>query len=202
LQIHGGNGYMKEFGAEKLLRDSIVLPIYEGTSQIQSLMAMKDTLGAIIKAPQAFLKRSAQTRWRALSARDELERRVASLKVVSLSAQQHLITQTVGAKVRSMRGKPLPTWRNELFSQWDPKRDFSFAMLHAERLTRILADEIVAEVLLSQARRHAERRPLLERYLQRAEPRARFLLDEITHSGDRTLAKSAEEGSEAPQAAE
>src|SRR5690606_3215520 len=44
LQIHGGNGYMKEYGAEKLVRDALVMPIYEGTSQIQSLMAMKDTL--------------------------------------------------------------------------------------------------------------------------------------------------------------
>ena len=60
LQIHGGNGYMREYGAEKLLRDALVLPIYEGTSQIQALMATKDTLGAIIKQPQRFLKSLAQ----------------------------------------------------------------------------------------------------------------------------------------------
>ena len=35
LQIHGGSGYMREYGAEKLLRDAMVMPIYEGTSQIQ-----------------------------------------------------------------------------------------------------------------------------------------------------------------------
>ncbi|MBO85851.1 MAG: hypothetical protein CL927_10880, partial [Deltaproteobacteria bacterium] len=34
LQIHGGYGYTTEYGAEKLLRDALVLPIYEGTSQI------------------------------------------------------------------------------------------------------------------------------------------------------------------------
>ena len=55
MQIHGGVGYTKEFGAEKLLRDALVLPVYEGTSQIQSLMAMKDTLLGIIKRPQAFV---------------------------------------------------------------------------------------------------------------------------------------------------
>ncbi|MFI5302395.1 MAG: acyl-CoA dehydrogenase family protein, partial [Polyangiales bacterium] len=49
VQIHGGVGYTKEFGAEKLLRDALVLPIYEGTSQIQSLMAMKDTLLGIVR---------------------------------------------------------------------------------------------------------------------------------------------------------
>jgi alkylation response protein AidB-like acyl-CoA dehydrogenase len=187
LQIHGGNGYMKEFGAEKLLRDALVMPIYEGTSQIQALMAMKDTLTGILKSPQEFLKRLAQSRWRAFSARDPLERRVARIQQLSLGAQQHLVTRTVAAKVRTVQGKPLPTWPQELLKQWNPKRDFSYAMLHAERLTRLLADEAIVEVLLAQARRHPARRPLLEQYLERAEPRARFLHDEITTTGQRLL---------------
>src|SRR3954463_830295 len=73
VQIHGGNGYMRDYGAEKLLRDAMVMPIYEGTSQIQSLMAMKDTLGRIMKNPQDFLARVAQARWRSLSATDPLD---------------------------------------------------------------------------------------------------------------------------------
>jgi 3-(methylthio)propanoyl-CoA dehydrogenase len=192
LQIHGGSGYMKEFGAEKLMRDALVLPIYEGTSQIQALMATKDTLGAIIKSPQAFVKRTAAARFRAFSARDPLEARVAGLEQLSLTAQQHLITRTMAAKVKTVRSKPLPSWGRELFSQWDPKRDFSLALLHAERLTRVLADVAVAEVLLAQARRHPEqRRPWLERYLERAEPRVRFLVDEITTTGNRLVAELA-----------
>ena len=65
IQIHGGSGYMKDYVAEKLLRDAIAMPIYEGTSQIQALMAMKDTLIGVIKNPQRFVKRSANARWRA-----------------------------------------------------------------------------------------------------------------------------------------
>jgi 3-(methylthio)propanoyl-CoA dehydrogenase len=188
LQIHGGNGYMKEFGAEKLMRDALVLPIYEGTSQIQALMAMKDTLSAIIKNPQGFIKRMAGARWRALSARDPLEARVAGLQQLSLSAQQQLITRTMAAKMKTVSKKPLPSWREELFSQWNPKRDFSFALLHAERLTRILADVAIAEALLAQVKHQPERRIWLERYLERAEPRARFLVDEITTTGSRLIA--------------
>ncbi|HEX3695307.1 MAG TPA: acyl-CoA dehydrogenase family protein [Polyangia bacterium] len=187
LQIHGGNGYMHEFGAEKLLRDALVMPIYEGTSQIQSLMAMKDTLTGILRAPQEFVKRMAQTRWRSLSARDGLERRVARLQLLSLAAQQHLVTRTMAAKVKTVQGQPLGTWRKALFNQWNPKRDFAYAMLHAERLTRLLADEAIAEVLLAQARRHPQRRELLERHLERAEPRVKFLHDEITSTGQRLL---------------
>ncbi|MHB8090023.1 MAG: acyl-CoA dehydrogenase family protein [Syntrophales bacterium] len=37
LQIHGGMGYMKELGIERMCRDVRVLTIYEGTSEIQRL---------------------------------------------------------------------------------------------------------------------------------------------------------------------
>jgi len=189
IQIHGGNGYIREFGAEKLMRDAMVMPIYEGTSQIQSLMAMKDTLMGIMKSPQEFVRRTAQSRWRSLGARDVLERRVARLQVLSLSAQQHLMTRTATDKVRSLQGTKLTEWPRAFTKNWDPKRDFAYAMLHAERLTRMLADEAVCKLLLEQARRHPERREVLEAYLDRAEPRCRHLHDQITATGQRLLDK-------------
>jgi alkylation response protein AidB-like acyl-CoA dehydrogenase len=187
IQIHGGVGYTKEYGAEKLLRDAMVMPIYEGTSQIQSLMAMKDTLGAIMKKPQQFLRRGAQARWRSVSARDALEKRVAKLQSISHQAQQHLVLRTAGDKFKSVQDHPLTEWPERFSKNWNPKRDFAFAMLHAERLTKILIDEAVADILWQQCQEHPERRPVLERWLERAEPRSRFLLDEITTTGDRLL---------------
>jgi len=201
VQIHGGNGYMTEYPAEKLLRDAMVMPIYEGTSQIQALMAMKDTLGGIMKNPQGFVRRLAQVRLRSLSSRDPLERRVAKLQVISMGAQQHLMTKTAGAKVRSLGQLPLTEWPERFLKDWDPKRDFAHAMLHAERLTRILADEMVAEVLLEQAKKHAERRPILEAHLERAEPRCRFLDDEIRSTGDRLLRRLRDEEAGRPAVA-
>ncbi len=192
VQIHGGNGYTRDFGAEKLLRDAMVMPIYEGTSQIQSLMAMKDTLGEIIKNPQRFVARIAQARWRSLSARDPLERRVAKIEALSLACQHHLVARTAAHKLRSLGDKPVAEWPASLTKNWDPKRDFALAMLHAERLTRLLADEAVCRILLDQARRFPERRDVLSRYLDRAEPRGRFLHDEITTTGHRLLASLAE----------
>ena len=38
VQVFGGNGYVKDYPAEKLMRDAKVLQIYEGTSQIQRLV--------------------------------------------------------------------------------------------------------------------------------------------------------------------
>jgi hypothetical protein len=192
LQIHGGNGYMREFGAEKLLRDALVMPIYEGTSQIQALMAMKDTLTAILRSPQHFVKRLAQARWRALAARDPLERRVARLQRLALAAEKHLVTHTVTDKVKSAWRGSSGSARRSSLRDWDPRADFAYAKLHAERLTRLLADQQIAEVLMAQARRHPARRVPLERYLERAEPRARFLYEEITSTGHRLLRGLAE----------
>jgi len=193
MQIHGGNGYMKEYGAEKLLRDALVMPIYEGTSQIQSLMAMKDALGAVMKAPQDFVKKLAQVRWRSLSARDPLERRVAKIQHTALDAIQFLVRKTATDKFRSLTGKPLSQWKRAVTTEWNPKRDFAYAMLHAERLTRILTDAAICEVLLEQSHRHAERAEVLERYLVRAEPRCRHLLDEIQTTGAELLARLQQE---------
>jgi hypothetical protein len=193
MQIHGGNGYMKEYGAEKLLRDALVMPVYEGTSQIQSLMAMKDTLGAVMKAPQEFVKKLAQARWRSLSARDPLERRVAKLQHTALDATQFLVRKTATDKMKSLSGKPISQWKQAVTTDWNPKRDFAYAMLHAERLTKILTDAAICEVLLEQARRHPERAEVLERYLVRAEPRCRFLLDEIQTTGSELIAKLQQE---------
>jgi alkylation response protein AidB-like acyl-CoA dehydrogenase len=198
VQIHGGVGYTRDYGAEKLLRDAMVLPIYEGTSQIQALMAMKDTLMGILKRPQQFVTRLGQARWRALSARDPLERRVAKVQALSLSAQQHLMTRTALAKLGELGGKPVATWRDVLTKEWDPKRDFARAMLHAERLTRLLVDEAVAEIFLEQARRHPERRAVLERWLDRVEIRDRALHEAITTTGDKLLASLE---ADAPEAA-
>lgn len=202
LQIHGGNGYMREYGAEKLVRDAMVMPIYEGTSQIQSLMAMKDSLGAIMADPRRFVRKAAQARWRSVSARDPLERRVAKLQQLSFGVQRHLVIRTAGDKARGLQGKPLTEWPDAFLKNWDPKRDFAFAMLHAERLTKILTDVAIAELLLAQSQRHAWRRPHLERHLERAELRCEALQREILQSGDRLLRKLARGTDRAVDAAE
>ncbi|HRI70572.1 MAG TPA: acyl-CoA dehydrogenase family protein [Polyangium sp.] len=193
IQIHGGVGYTKDYGAEKLLRDALVMPIYEGTSQIQSLMAMKDTLLGAIKRPRDFVARLADARVSALRARDPLERQLARIQSRSLAAQQHLLTRTAAGKLRSLADVPLANWGNALTKGWDPKRDFSLAMLHAERLTKLLADEAIAEILVAQAKKFPARRDLAERYLERADLRSNALHEEITTTGGRILAMLAPE---------
>ena len=44
VQIHGGYGYMQEYGVERLMRDAKITQIYEGTSEIQQLVIAKELL--------------------------------------------------------------------------------------------------------------------------------------------------------------
>jgi hypothetical protein len=41
LQIHGGTGFMKDFPVERLYRDARITSIYEGTSQLQVVAAIR-----------------------------------------------------------------------------------------------------------------------------------------------------------------
>ncbi len=198
IQIHGGFGYTQEYGAEKLLRDAMVLPIYEGTSQIQSLMVMKDNLLGALKAPGDFFRGNAGACWRSWFGASRAERRVARLQARSCAAIRYLMRRLFVKKLGVLRGRPLGEWAKEM-KGWDPKRDFALAMLHAERLTRMLTDVAVCDVLLEQAERFPERQQVLERYLERAEPRSRYLYCEITRMGTGLLERLEGQAAESPQ---
>ena len=44
VQIHGGYGYIQEYGVERLMRDAKITEIYEGTSEIQRLVIARELL--------------------------------------------------------------------------------------------------------------------------------------------------------------
>jgi alkylation response protein AidB-like acyl-CoA dehydrogenase len=45
VQIHGSQGYSRESEVERMYRDARVIPIYEGTSEIQRTIIARDLLG-------------------------------------------------------------------------------------------------------------------------------------------------------------
>lgn len=44
VQVHGGNGYVKEYHVERLMRDAKITQIYEGTSEIQKIVISRAIL--------------------------------------------------------------------------------------------------------------------------------------------------------------
>jgi alkylation response protein AidB-like acyl-CoA dehydrogenase len=45
VQIHGGNGFVREFPVERYFRDVRVTEIYEGTTEVQALIVAREVLG-------------------------------------------------------------------------------------------------------------------------------------------------------------
>ena len=62
LQIHGGNGFIRDYKVEKLLRDFRILRIYEGTSEIQEYIVNRakevGTASSINQLMEIAMKRS------------------------------------------------------------------------------------------------------------------------------------------------
>ncbi len=46
VQIHGGNGFVKEYHVERLMRDAKITQIYEGTSEIQKIVISRGVIRA------------------------------------------------------------------------------------------------------------------------------------------------------------
>lgn len=44
VQIHGGNGYVREYHVERMMRDAKITQIYEGTSEIQKIVISREIL--------------------------------------------------------------------------------------------------------------------------------------------------------------
>ena len=115
---------------------------------------------------------------------------VARMQTLSFQAQQHLILRTAGDKLKATAQQPVARVAAAAHaSNWNPKRDFAYAMLHAERLTRLLVDEVDRRAAPGAGEEGSRtRRELAERWVERAEPRCAHLVDEITSTGDRLLA--------------
>nr|WP_315132381.1 acyl-CoA dehydrogenase family protein [uncultured Flavobacterium sp.] len=44
VQIHGGNGYVREYHVERMMRDAKITQIYEGTSEIQKIVISRSVI--------------------------------------------------------------------------------------------------------------------------------------------------------------
>lgn len=187
MQIHGGMGYISETGADRLLRDALVLPVYEGTSQIQSLMALKDLLGNVIKDPTTFVANATAARAAATFTRG-LDRAYHQAEVRLYQSVEAVLARILGTKVKSEwqtlvqagLSEKLEYLRGRFLRSWDPKHDFAHGLVHAERITRILCDLHVARILLRQGKAHPERMVYAKRWITRMLPRVTALALEVT----------------------
>ncbi len=80
LQVHGGTGFMKDFPIERIYRDARITTIYEGTSQLQVVAAIRGVGNG------AFLK--AMLEYQAMKVKPELEHLIKTLADLSMEYER------------------------------------------------------------------------------------------------------------------
>jgi len=158
LQIFGGYGVVTEYDVERHMRDALITPIYEGTSQIQSLMAVRDLMRSLLRKPQSLLSGGPS----ATLARAKFDGQGGRDFAAARSSLLWTLRGLTGGLARKGGVGLLRGGRQPSDEELQP------FMLNAERITETLAHIHVARALGEQARRVPERRPLFERAARRA----------------------------------
>lgn len=197
VQIHGGYGFTTEYRAEWWVRESLILGIYEGTSQIQAMMVMKDTLKDVMKRPARFIELALGTRVQWLAEKDPLKRKLNKARQLYNSGVIAVILQLLKENVKAnvgLSGATKPAGESatidlkpaELlkiakklskdllkFTRLGP------ALLHAERLCEMKAYVALLEATVRDAKIDGSRRWIAERLAYKALPRMHQLKMEI-----------------------
>ena len=185
LQIHGGYGYSREYLPELWLRQSVILSIYEGTSQIQALMCIKDLLKEVLRNPRAFIERSLALNVKGISESSKLRKKLNKTKQLVNSATIKILLSLIGKNFASgvsrLRMKNLLQGLEKLKKNLK-LRDFSHALLNAERLCEMKCQVALAEVLVWDAEADKAREKTAHRFLDKAIPKLQGLKAEIEAS--------------------
>jgi alkylation response protein AidB-like acyl-CoA dehydrogenase len=182
LQIFGGYGVVTEYDVERHMRDALITPIYEGTSQIQSLMAVRDLMRSLLRRPAGLLSGGpsatlAAAKFDGAGGRDFAAAR--SSLVWTLRGLGTSLARKGGVSL--LRGGRQPS-----------DEEIQPFMLNAERITETLAHIHVARALGEQARRVPERAPLFARAARRAKLVAQRNAKEISDGDGGVFARIAE----------
>ena len=163
MQVFGGYGVVKEYDVERFLRDSLILPIYEGTSQIQALMATKDLLKVVVRDPRNLMRTGGFSPSLG-SARFSGE--VGQLYATALGDLDRSVKWLLWDVARRMGPKRAA---DLMRGGGEPSEaELELVLLSAERLTQMLAHLHIGRLLAQQAERWPERQQLAERFLRRA----------------------------------
>jgi alkylation response protein AidB-like acyl-CoA dehydrogenase len=162
MQVFGGYGVVKDYEVERFLRDSLILPIYEGTSQIQSLMATKDLLKAVMRDPRSLLAQGGPSPWLASARFEGALGRQFGAALRDFGRALNWLVWDAARRIGPRRMTAVLRGQDEL-----AEADLEYVLLSAERLTQMLAHLHIGRLLAQQAERWPARRPLAERFMRR-----------------------------------
>ncbi len=145
VQIYGGYGVCREYPVERIWRETVIYPIYEGTSQIQSLMVLKDTLKDVATQAGGFLGSLAGAWAESLVSRDPVKQVVLQARNELNQGIRQILMSIIKDKFKtdidSLRQSKIQEFLKEFSLQLlTAKTDLTYPFLCAERFTRITCD--------------------------------------------------------------
>ena len=163
IQILGGYGYMKEYPVERIHRDIFGPLLYEGTSQIQALMALKDMVKYAVKEPKRFASNVVFKHTWANPLKEGSEW-MKNFKTIHFKFKRKLV---------SLLLQTLKPEGTEVFSlkSWAKEENINKLMTHAETLCQALAYIETLRVLCDHTNKEEERKVLYFRYRNLVQPR-------------------------------
>lgn len=183
LQIHGGYGFTKEYRAEWLVRESLILSLYEGTSQIQALMAIKDILKDVIRNPVDFVEVAFGLKVAGLRESNQQKKKLLRCKQIVNSAIISLMMRLVKDNVRASLSEVNKTDVLKLVKILSRDvvkfENISTAMLHAERICEMKSLTAIGNCVVRDAEVDPSRTWIAERFLNKSLIRLQALKSEI-----------------------
>lgn len=164
VQVYGGYGFIKEYPVERYHRDSFGPILYEGTSQVQALMALKDTLKQAMKDPKSFLSSMFMSHpSTSLLKGEKVESK--KFKKVYFAFKKNLLTLMLKTL------KPQEINNLHKLKAWSSEENIERLMIHAETICWALSYTDTLRVLCQHAEKDSSRESLFHEYLTLVEPR-------------------------------
>lgn len=163
IQVLGGYGFMHEYPVERFHRDSFGPLLYEGTSQIQALMALKDVVKYAIKDPKRFFQNVLFKHPGAdlLSRSEEWSKEFKSV-------HYRFKKKMIGLLLSCLKPEGTNVFNAKL---WQREEGVDKLMAHAETLTQALSYMETLRVLCEHANIDKSRADLYFRYQKLVKPR-------------------------------
>jgi alkylation response protein AidB-like acyl-CoA dehydrogenase len=163
IQVLGGYGFMQEYPVERYHRDSYGPLLYEGTSQIQALMALKDIMKYAMKDPKRFFSNVLFKHPTAelLNGTNEWSKKFKSTHYRFKKKMLGLLMKCL----RPEMGKLLDA------KSWASDENVSELMQHAETLCQALSYMETLRVLCEHANKDIARKDLFDKYVVLITPR-------------------------------
>lgn len=163
IQMLGGYGFMKEYPLERIHRDSFGPLLYEGTSQIQALMALKDIIKYASSNPKSFFSsifyKHPTTSF--LNGEKAWNKKYKSAHYTFKKKMIALLFNTLRPEASKMLD----------FKNWQRPDNVNALMEHAETLCQALSYMETLRVLCHHADKDQSRADLFHRYYRLIMPR-------------------------------